>query len=146
MKASSSKGGRVSSEGEMCVCSFLYPSPCIYRREPPRDRSSSLQNQHWEPVREHHVAKLRRWGPWAWSADHRPPSGPIDLPFRSTGSFLGPHVIGTGIGSCTVGFLLWWPSIPYSDMCRILIDGTLCPGSNHTIILQNRLEITCGIR
>ena len=38
----------------------------------------------------------------------RRPSGPTDLPFRSIGSFLGPLVIGTGIGSCTVGFLLWW--------------------------------------
>ena len=103
----------------VCVCSFLYPSPCIYRREPPRDRSSSLQNRHWEPVREHHVAKLRRWGPWAWSAGL--PVGPPTSPF-------GPRVPSWAhlslawvlalvlFVSCSGG-----PSIPYSDMSLVLI-------------------------
>ena len=33
------------------------------------DCSSTPWNRPWEPVRSYHTSRLRRWGPWARSAD-----------------------------------------------------------------------------
>ena len=79
----------------MCV-PFLTPSPCIYRREPPRECSSSLQNRLWEPVRKHHMEKLRRWGPWARSADQE-----VGRPAHGSNR---PQLLGVG--------LVWASSCP----------------------------------
>src|SRR6185503_2846042 len=103
----------------MCVCSFLYPSPCIYRREPPRDRSSSLQNRPWEPVRKRHMAKLRRWGPWAWSADQR-----VGRPAHGSNH---PQLLGVG---------LVWASSCSKVVARPVLTGTALVLGLHLIHLS----------
>ena len=61
------------------------------------------------------MAKERRWGPQAQSADYmvgRPGVGPTDLPLWATFSPLGPLIIGTGMGFCIACILLWWAIFP----------------------------------
>ena len=89
--------------------------------------SWSLANWLIHPIGFLHMASLSWWGPRAGRPTRqvgRPHNGPTDLPFWSMGSFLGPLVIGTGIGSCTVGFLLWWAiySIFWHVSCPDLLE------------------------
>ena len=95
----------------LCVL-ILTPSPCIYRREPPRECSSSLQNRLWELVRKHHVAKLRRWGLWARSADQE-----VGRPAHSSNR---PQLLRVG--------LVWASSCPKVVARPVLIGFALVLG------------------
>ena len=81
-----------------CVCVFiLYPSPCIYRREPWLCSSSTSVNRHWEPMKSCHIEGLRRWAYWAvgrqgWSSDHPvAPTAPNYLGWAVLGLPLSEH-------------------------------------------------------
>ena len=121
----------------VCVCvPILTPSPCIYRREPPRECSSSLQNRLWEPVRKHHVAKLRRWGPWARAADQevgRPAHGSnrpqllgVGLVWASSGPKVVARPILTGFALVLVLHLIHLNLILCSDIFVIFCRARVC--------------------
>ena len=142
----------------MCVCvPFLTPSPCIYRREPPRECSSSLQNRLWEPVRKHHVAKLRRWGPWARSADQevgRPAHGSnrpqllgVGLVWASSCPKVVARPVSTGIalvlGLHLIHLSLILGSGNFCDLCRAKV--CLKPAKLAQNHLHTFSSTICGI-
>ena len=113
----------------MCVCPIPYPSPYIYRREPPRECISSLQNRLWEPVRKQHVAKLRRWGPWARPADQE-----VGRPAHGSNR---PQLLGVG--------LVWASSYPKVVAWPVLTRFALVLGL-HLVHLSQilRSDIFCN--
>ena len=125
-----------------CVCLFLHP-PSIFIGGSHGQGRRHLQLIFGKPTYSSNklspCVQLKLVGPTGRSADQpvgRPPSGPTDLLLWFMGSFLGPLVIGTGIGFCYVGFLLWWAV--YSIFYHVS-----CPDSLEHCVLDHTTPLCC---
>ena len=83
-------------ERGVCVCVLILYPPYIYSREPRVKSPPSSVNHNSDPMGHRHVARLRRWGPWA--------SGPTREVGRPAGGTHHPQLPGVG--------LVWaWPCL-----------------------------------